>query len=56
MLRKEGVIRIMCPEKNELKQMGKKVLQEQFAHDCIINKMDFVHINDIYYNLYYEVE
>ena len=56
MLRKEGMLRIMCPDKKELKQMGKKVLQEQFAYDCIINKMEFYRINDIYYNLYYEVE
>ncbi len=56
MLKKEGVIRILCPEKEDLDKTCKKVLREQFGHDCIINKIDFVHINDIYYNLHYEVE
>jgi hypothetical protein len=56
MLRKTGAIRIMCPNKEDLVTVGKEVLQKEFAYDCIINKMEFVQINDIYYNLHYEVE
>ena len=56
MLKKIGNIRVMCPDEENLMETCKDALRGQFGYDCIINHMDIIQINEVYYNVHYEVE